>query len=194
MFPSSSASTEYITAKKRAFDPTADCVFSAEKKKKKACRNRGTSVTFVLISDIQKGVPRRKADKDKLIADGHSKKTDVFRSMSVNQVQAKVLRLFAINSFEYLEVNGTNLFVGTNQLLNGDEVIESAVKRKGHTMYIRKQPNSQESNSQSITEPSIEEVQLHMIIANCIEYTILSYSLQSSLFLTVLRMNYPQLP
>ena len=159
LFPSSSASTEYITTKKRAFDPTADCVFSAEKKKKKACRNRGTGVTFVLISDIRKGIPRRKPDKDKLIEDGHSKKTDLFRAMSANQVQAKVLKLFSISSFEYLEVNDTNLSVGIKQLLTGDEVIESAIKRKGHTIYIRKKPVSQ-----SIIEPSVEEVNMIIIV------------------------------
>lgn len=43
LFPSSSASTsaEYITARKRAFDPTADCVFSGEKKKRKQLEVEG---------------------------------------------------------------------------------------------------------------------------------------------------------
>ena len=41
---------------------------------------------------------------------------------------SKSRKTFAINS---LEVNGTNLFAGINQLLNGDEVIESAVNEKG---------------------------------------------------------------
>ena len=80
--------------------------------------------------------------------------------MNANQVQAKILRLFSIDSFEYLQVDGTKLSVGTNQLLNGDEVIESAIKRKGHTMYIRKKHDDQVAtlaNSQS-KEPSVEEV------------------------------------
>lgn len=93
----------------------------------------------MLVADIHKGVPRRK-EKEKLMEDGHMKKTDLLRSVSVNQVKAKVLQLFSIRSFEYLKVNGTNLSVENNQLLNGDEVIASAIKRKGHTMYIMEKP------------------------------------------------------
>ena len=93
---------------------------------------------------------------------GHIKKTDLFRAMSPNQVQAKILQLFSIDSFEYLKVDGRNLSVGINQLLNGDEVIESAIKRKGHTMYIRKKSDNQVPSSESRMEPSVEEVYMHL--------------------------------
>ena len=87
------------------------------------------------------------------------KKTDLLRSMNVDQVKAKVLQLFSIRSFEYLKVNGTNLSVENNQLLNGDEVIASAIKRKGHTMYIKEKPITQVS-----LESTIEEVYVYSYI------------------------------
>ena len=59
---------------------------------------------------------------------GTVKRQICLQAMSENQVQAKVLKLFSISSFEYFEVNGTNLSVGIKQLFTGDEVIKSAIK------------------------------------------------------------------
>ena len=59
-------------------------MFSAEKRKKKAARKRGTNLTVIVIKDYSKGVPRGKKETSQLENDGLLKKVEIFRTMSVN--------------------------------------------------------------------------------------------------------------
>ena len=56
--------------------------------------------------------------------------------MSTKKVQAKIMNLFALKKFLYLQVDGKNLRVSANQVYNGDQLIESAIKRNGNIVYI----------------------------------------------------------
>ena len=123
--------------KKRVFDPTADCVFASEKKKRKAARIRGTMVNFVLIHDFEKGLPR-KEERKQLLEGDNAKKIEIFRTMSVDQVKAKILQEFsAISTMSYLQLNGgIKISISSQQNLDGNEVITCAKKRNGNILYI----------------------------------------------------------
>ena len=119
------------------FDPTADCVFTVEKKKKKAACSRGTMVKFALLNDFEKGLPRKEIRKQ-LLEGNCAKKIEIFRTMSADEVKAKVLREFtAISMISYLQLNGgVHMAISSQQQLDGNEVITSAKKRNGNVVYI----------------------------------------------------------
>jgi len=132
------SSTSVTVPKKRpAFDPTNECVFAAEKKKKKAARNRGTLVNFVLVSDPDKGLPRGQARKE-LLGGGMSKKIEIFRHTKPVEVYNKVLQQFpSISAYSYIQVvDGSHLTVSNIQHLDADEVIKDSQKRNGNILYI----------------------------------------------------------
>lgn len=139
LFPSS-ASTPAPVQRKRVFDPTADCVFTSEKKKKKAARCRGTMVNFVLLRDFEKGLPRKEARKQ-LMEGNCAKKIEIFRTMSADEVKTKVLQEFTtISTISYLQLNGgVRMAISSQQHLDGNEVITSAKKRNGNVVYITDQ-------------------------------------------------------
>ena len=136
LFPSST-STPVPVQRKRVFDPTADCAFSNEKKKKKAARTRGTMINFVLLHDFEKGLPRKEARKQ-LMEGNCAKKIEIFRTMSAGEVKTKVLREFTtISTISYLQLNGgVHMAVSSQQHLDGNEVITNAKKRNGNIVYI----------------------------------------------------------
>ena len=68
LFPSST-STPVPSSSKRPFDPTAECVFAMEKKKKKAARSRPTKIQFILLKEFEKGLPRGNTRKELLQGD-----------------------------------------------------------------------------------------------------------------------------
>ena len=124
-------------------------------------------------------------------------KTDLLRSMSVNQVKAKLLQFFLIHSFEYLKVNNTNLSVENNQLLNGNEIIESAIKERAHNVHHRKThyPSVNQFAIGNGTEVAIFVFcYLSSYVLRSSTITIRIISLQLSLFWIVLGMNCLQLP
>ena len=137
LFPSSTSTPVPAVHRKRVIDPTAECVFSNEKKKKKAARSRATSVKFVLINDFVKGLPRSENRKE-LLEGECTKKIEIFRTMNADQVKAKVLREFTgISVFSYLQLDGgVRLTISSQQHLDGNEVITSAKKRNGNVVYI----------------------------------------------------------
>ena len=74
------------------------CIFNPEKEKK-AARNRGTNLTIMLVNDYSKGVPIKKQLQD----DHLVKKVEMFRTMSAEQVQARIKQQFALSFYEYME-------------------------------------------------------------------------------------------
>ena len=139
LLPFSSASylAEHVNARKQAFDPTLECVFSTQKKK--AACNRGTNLTIMLVNDYSKGVPIKKK-KTQLQDDYLVKKVEMFRTTSAEQVQARIKQQFALKNFQFLQVHGKKLN-DSYQLVNGDELIESAPKRHENRVYITKLPD-----------------------------------------------------
>lgn len=139
LFPSSTSTPVSEMHRKRVFDPTAECVFSNEKKKKKAVRSRATTVKFVFIKNYAEGLPKNKNRKELL--DGKcTKKIEIYRTMNADQVKAKVLREFTsigISVFSYLNLDGGIRFtISTQQNLDGNGVITSAKKKNGNIVYI----------------------------------------------------------
>ena len=125
------------TAQKRpspAFDPTADCVFEHQKKKKGA-RNKTSKITLVLIHDIKAGIPRG-AVKDKLLEEGRMMKVDIARHMRPTQVWTVFLNALKVKAYKLLDVFGQKLGVASNQDPDGDDIVESASKKKGNMLYV----------------------------------------------------------
>ena len=94
----------------------------------------------MLVNDYSKGVPIKKK-KTQLQDDHLVKKVEMFRTMSVEQVQARIKQQFALKKFQFLQVHGKKLNVDSYQLVNGDELIESATKRHENRVYITKLPD-----------------------------------------------------
>lgn len=133
LFPSSTSTP----VQKRPFDPTADCIVSTVKKKKKAVRSRCTTVRFILLKDFEKGLPRGQARKQ-LLEGNCSKKIEIFRTMNAAQVRAKILQGFPnASAISFLQLNGgINMTISSNQNLDGDGVITASAKRNGNVVYI----------------------------------------------------------
>ena len=68
-------------------------VYFQPRKRKKAARNRGTNLTIMLVNDYSKGLPIKKK-KTQLQYDYLVKKVEMFRTMSAEQVQAKIKQQF----------------------------------------------------------------------------------------------------
>ena len=119
-----------------------ECVFSTEKRRKKAARNRGTNLTVTIVNDYSKGVPTGK-QKKQLQSDGLVKKVEMFRTMSSEQVQVRIKQQCALKNFQFLQVDGKKLSIASHQLVNGDELIESAIKRNENRVYITKFPDKE---------------------------------------------------
>ena len=135
LFPSST-STPVPVQRKRVFDPTADCVFTSEKKKKKVVRSWGTMVNFALLNNFERGLPRKEARKQ-LMEGNCAKQIEIFRTMSADEIKAKVLCEFAtISMICYLQLNGVHMAISSQQHLDGNEVITNAKKRNGNVVYI----------------------------------------------------------
>ena len=74
-----------------AFDPLADCVASAAKRKKKAVRIKPRKVTVVLVDDT-KSVPRFGKRK---VLKGKIRQLQFLRNMSAEQVQKNIFHGFS---------------------------------------------------------------------------------------------------
>ena len=128
------------TVQKRpsAFDPTADCVFEQQKKKKKAARNKISKISIMVVRNIQDGVPKA-ANKDKLIEEGRMIKVDLTRQMQPGHVRAVFLNAVKglnIKAYQVLDVVGQKLAVSKNQDPDGDTIIKNASRRKGNMLYV----------------------------------------------------------
>ena len=132
------ATTSTVQKRPIPFDPTADCVFEQQKKKKKAARNKISKISIMVVRNIQDGVPKA-ANKDKLIEEGRMIKVDLTRQMQSGQVRAVFLNAVKglnIKAYQVLDVVGQKLAVSKNQHPDGDTVIENASRRKGNMLYV----------------------------------------------------------
>ena len=135
LFPASSVG---VKRKTPIFDPTSECVFAVQQKRKKAARLKPTNITLTLIDNVSKGVPRGKyktelKDKDMCI------KVPLFRTLSGQQVRTAFLKeLLPKNVLDYklLQCVGQQLVESLDQVPSGGDIIDSALKRKGNVMYI----------------------------------------------------------
>ena len=102
------ATTATVQKRPSAFDPTADCVFEQQKKKKKAARNKISKISIMVVRNIQDGVPKA-ANKDKLIEEGRMIKVDLTRQMQPGHVRAVFLNAVKglnIKAYQVLDVAG----------------------------------------------------------------------------------------
>lgn len=67
----------------------------------------------------------------------------MFRTMSSEQVQVRIKQQCALKNFQFLQVHGKKLSIASHQLVNGDELIESAIKRNENRVYITKFPDKE---------------------------------------------------
>ena len=128
------------TAQKRlsTFDPTADCVFEHQKKKKKAARNKISKISVMVVHRIADGVPKA-AYKERLIAEGRLVKVELTRQMQPGQVKALFLNAIKglnIEAYKVLDVVGQKLVVSKNQDPDGDTIIENSSRRRGNMLYV----------------------------------------------------------
>ena len=116
LFPSSnSAASSQCKPSSKPFNPSDDCVFvNEQRRKKKAARKllKNTCVTLMVIKDIQKGVPRS-SYKASLIDDGISMTILLNHEMSSDQVGEIITKALMFKNIPYytvLECNGVKTF------------------------------------------------------------------------------------
>lgn len=134
LFPSSSSST-----KRKSFDPSDDCVFVSQQKKKKAARVKPTLITLMLIKHRCRGVPRGKYKND-LIEKDMCIKVPLLRSMTSDQVRDALLSKVTTHAeyvdYELLQCVGQRLVEAPEQLPCGSDIVDDAAKRKGNVVYV----------------------------------------------------------
>ena len=120
------------------FDPTSECAFATQQKRKKAARVKPTNITLTIIKNVSKGVPRGKY-KTELMDKKMCIKIPLFRNMSGQQVRTalleKLLTVDDIVDYKLLQCSGQQLMHALDQLPSGSDIIDSAMKRKGNIVY-----------------------------------------------------------
>ena len=162
LFPSSSSpSTSNSESSKSSipvFDPSNDCIFVKEQKaKKKATKSKSaprlklTNVTLMVVQDVQKGVPRG-VYKESLIKKGMAMRIKLHREMSESEVQAKMRKILQpyFSDYTILDCDGIKLIPRHNHP-SGAELIESAMKRRGNTIYVTKKIATESSDSSEVS-------------------------------------------
>lgn len=84
-------------------------------------------------------------EEKQLQSDNLVKKVEILRTMTAEQVQAKIKQQCSLQKFQFLQAHGRKLDVASHQLVNGDELIESATKRNENRVYIAKLPDKTEN-------------------------------------------------
>ena len=135
LFPSSTAKRPHISS---AFDPTAQCLaFHRHQQKKGGARLKPSRISFALVTNNAKGIPRGKHRKA-LESSKRIVKVDVLRTMSAVDVKRAVLKAFShvnLTHFKYLYVDAAHrLETAADQDKDGDTIVNSGAK--GHT-YIK---------------------------------------------------------
>ena len=122
-----------------AFDPLNDCIFSQEQKRKKGARVKPVQISVFVANPGTTCVPRG-AWRKELIEQKHLVRLELKRNMSSSEVRVAIsngiTHLNVSQNFIFLECAGHQLKISSNQQLNGDDVIESAFKRKGAVLYV----------------------------------------------------------
>ncbi len=157
MFPSSVSRPKKQSA---AFDPTEDCVFLSEQKKKKksTSRNKPTLINVVVVDRHRRIVPRG-LYKTELENAQRFLKVTLQRNMSAAAVQTAIQqasRHLNIRAFIVLECEGGKLVEAATQSPDGDSVIDSATKRKGNTYYITEAACSSSTSSATVSNKVIQ--------------------------------------
>ncbi len=128
------------------FDPNDDCVFVKEQKSKKKAstlktpsRMKPTIVTLMIIQDVEKGVPRG-AYKDFLIKNDKTVSVRLHREMSSTEVRSRLKKTLQphVEDYTILGCCGTKLIICSEQQPSGATLIQSALKRRGSTVYVTK--------------------------------------------------------
>jgi hypothetical protein len=118
-------------AKKRPFDPSAECVVAGPKSKKKATNQRikPKTISVVLLKERPACVPKGHARK-KLKRAGRIEKIELKRCMSSLEVRNVVVQAFPafqdVESAQYLRYGQDNVMLLEAEELDGDEAIDLA--------------------------------------------------------------------
>ena len=137
LFPSSSS-----TAKRphfsSAFDPTAQCLaFHRHQQKKGNVRLKPSKISFALVDNNAKGIPRGKHRKV-LENSKQIMKVDVLRTMSAVDVKRAVFKTFShinLMHFKYQGIDAAHRFeTAADQDKDGDTIINIGAKG---TIYIK---------------------------------------------------------
>ena len=142
LFASSTGSLSTDVAKKRSFDPANECVFANQQKKKKKARQKTSRVQVIVISDLSKGIPKRRY-KTHLAMSKRIVGVDFTQTMTPDQVRREILTKTAhldVRGFSFLDCNGQRLVESANQAPDGATIISNAKKRKGSVFYIYDPP------------------------------------------------------
>jgi len=129
LFPSSTAKQPRLTT---AFDPTAQCIaFNRHQKKKGDSRLKPSKISFVLVANNVKGIPRGK-HRAALKDNKQIVKVDILRTMSAIDVKRAVLKAFShvnLTAFEYQSIDGAHHFQkAEDQEKDGNAVINIGAK------------------------------------------------------------------
>ena len=121
-----------------AFDPTRECVFAAQKKKKKAARVKPCKTTLFLLTGKESFIPRGAHRKKR----GRIQKVEMTRVLSPQGIKNKIIvALKEQPDFESAyhlltqEQNGKLTF-GCEQFPNGEEFVSNALKHRGNVYLV----------------------------------------------------------
>lgn len=140
LFPSSSSRSAKRKPLASNFDPTDECAFAGEQKRKQGARLKPTNINLTIVKDPSKGVPRGKCRKGLMENDDTCVKVPLVRSMSSDLVRSifkDELVSRSIADYKLLECDGQQLVEASEQSPCGSDIIDSALKRKGKTVYIQ---------------------------------------------------------
>ena len=119
-------------ARKRSFDPSAECVVASQKAKKKATNQRMKSKTlFVVLLKEKPAVVPKGRSRSKLTECGRIVKVQFKRCMKASEVRNVICSAFSefqrVETAQYLRCEKNNvMLLNENQELDGDDVIDLA--------------------------------------------------------------------
>ena len=119
------------------FDPSRDCVFASQKKKKKSARIKPSKLTLVLLTGKESTIPRGRHRK-LLETRGRIVKVEFSREMSTQEVKNRIISTFRqqedFNVAYRILCQGQDGKLSSSpvQSPNGDMFVENALKHRGN--------------------------------------------------------------
>ena len=151
LFPSSPSLPKFESN----FDPGGDCVFSAQKQKKKAARVKASKLTLTLLHGSAGTIPRGKHRKT-LQTSERIQKVDFTREMSAQVVKNKIIAAFSgqkdFNSAYSLLTQSQDgrLSTADNQYPTGQQFVENALKHRGNVYLVPRKEVAQKKGTKVI--------------------------------------------
>ena len=123
------------------FDPTRECVFAEQKRKKKCARVKPSKLTLTLLTSKESSIPRGKHRKA-LETKGRIQKVEFSRDMSAATVKNLIIRAFCHQedfNFTYrllCQSQDGKLSTNSVQFPSGDQFVEGALKHRGNVYLV----------------------------------------------------------